>query len=230
MYPLTAVSSAQTVAGYHHRAQLAQSQSRCSEMNIVSSLQMLCRGGAHWLTAKKKKKVCLLWPSSPTRVNPSPTDIYGHVVTCTHTCLHTTRLHGDSPALPHAILMCCAAAVSHLLAVKHQGIFKTDFTGIIWLQPWRRQQRSEGRKEGRGEYIRPHENSVSPSYLSQRRKTPLRCSYWAQKVTMRYSEVMFPPPACPCSPASLQASQTAKQTTCNSTDSLTTSVAAGCRG
>lgn len=58
MYPLTAVSSAQTVAGYHHRAQLAQSQSRCSEMNIVSSLQMLCRGGAHWLTAKKKKKKC----------------------------------------------------------------------------------------------------------------------------------------------------------------------------
>ena len=126
MYPLTAVSSAQTVAGYHHRAQLPQSQSRCSEMNIVSSLQMFCRGGAHWLTAKRK--VCLLWPSSPTRVNPSPTDIYGHVVTCTHTCLHTTRLHGDSPALPHAILVCGAAAVSHLLAVKHQGIFKTDFT------------------------------------------------------------------------------------------------------
>lgn len=59
MYPLTAVSSAQTVAGYRHRAQLAQSQSRCSEMNIVSSLQMLCRGGAHWLTAKKKKVLAL---------------------------------------------------------------------------------------------------------------------------------------------------------------------------
>lgn len=144
-------------------------------------------------------------------------DRCGRVVTCTQTCTHTTLQHDSSPALPHSILL-CGAAISHLLTVKHQGIFKTDLTRIIWLQPWWRQEEGEGGKGNRRKYVSRHETSVSLPHLSQRRKTLLRCSYWAQKVTMRYSEVMFPPSACPCSPACLQASQTAKHTTCNSTD------------
>lgn len=58
------------------------------------------------------------------------------------------------------------------------------------------------------------------SYLSPRRKTLPRCSYWADKVTEYYSEVMF---ASARPPASLQSCITDNQThTC--TDSTDTSL------
>lgn len=145
---------------------------------------------------------------------------------CGNTYMHACippLLHGSSPALSHPVLL-RGAAVRRLLAVTHQGIFKTHLAGVIWLQPWWRQEGNPVHSFGRKKYVSftIGETSVGLSHLSQRRKTLPRCSYWAEKVTMRYSEVMFPPSACPCSSASLQASQTAKHTTWNSTDWLNT--------
>lgn len=74
---------------------------------------------------------------------------------CTH--MHATLLHVSSPALPHSILL-CGAAISHRLAVKHQGIFKTDLAGIIWLQPWWMQEDSEWGQWEQGSFIQTHKN------------------------------------------------------------------------
>lgn len=135
--------------------------------------------------------------------------------------MHIRPVYDSSPALPHSILL-CGASIGHLLTVKHQGIFKTDLTGIIWLQPWGKQTHVSFIKN-----FWVQEASVFiyvgplSAHLSQRRKTPPRCSYWAEKVTKRYSEAMFPPSACPCSPASLSKHHRQPNTlTCNTDSSL----------
>lgn len=130
--------------------------------------------------------------------------------------MHTSLLHENLPALPNSILL-WAAAVCHLL-VKHQGIFKTHLAGVIWLQPWRGQRGSNGRKLCNKHisftiwHIRHPASPVSASKNSS--------SLFMLSTERDYADVMFPPSACARSPASLQTSQTAKQTHCKSTDML----------
>lgn len=50
------------------------------------------------------------------------------------------RLHDRLPALPHSIFLCGAAAC-HLLAVKHQGIFKAHLARVVRLQAWKARER-----------------------------------------------------------------------------------------
>ncbi len=181
-----------------------------------------------WAALKKKKcgctgLVCLQVWEHARWIPPTP----HHVVTCTHRYTHT-HMHHFCRTPPHlrsrTPFSCVALPSVTCLPSNTRASFKLTSQESSDSSPDGRQDRGRIHSLVRTKKVsfpkRRHLSSVS--HLSQRRKTPPRCSYWAEKVTMRYSEVMSPPSACPRSPASLQASQAAKHTTCNSTDGLNT--------
>lgn len=130
-----------------------------------------------------------------------------------------------SPALPQPVLL-HAAAIGHLFAVKHQGIFETDLTGIIRLQSCDGGSFKKQKTHFIRWIIRRNHSDATPllaslTCLSVEKFLLAVHTEQKKKVTKCYSAVMFPPTVQRfCCPASLRASQTATNTTCNPDSSL----------